>query len=54
MICVSNIVAAAATVGLMGREGNLIGKLIFPVLYYLLFAGILGLGAIYWLPSTQG
>lgn len=54
MICVSNIVAAAATVGLMGREGNLMAKLIFPVLYYLLFAGILGLGAIYWLPSTQG
>jgi lactate permease len=47
VICVSNIVAAAATVGLMGREGILIRRLLFPVLYYLLLAGILGLGAIY-------
>ncbi|MBD0268653.1 MAG: L-lactate permease [Cyanobacteria bacterium Co-bin8] len=43
VICVSNIVAAAATVGLLGREGLLIRRLMIPVLYYLGFAGLLGL-----------
>ncbi|MGG6292983.1 L-lactate permease [Leptolyngbya sp. AN02str] len=43
MVCVSNIVAAAATVGLMGREGLLIRLLLIPSLYYIGLAGILGL-----------
>ncbi|MEN9231289.1 MAG: L-lactate permease [Thermostichus sp. DG02_5_bins_236] len=43
VICVSNIVAAAATVGLLGREGLLMQRLLFPLLYYLGLAGILGL-----------
>ncbi|MBD2256078.1 L-lactate permease [Pseudanabaena sp. FACHB-2040] len=43
VICVSNIVAAAATVGLLGREGLLIRRLMIPVLYYLGFTGLLGL-----------
>jgi lactate permease len=42
MICVSNIVAAAATVGLLGREGIIIRKLLLPAGYYIGFAGILG------------
>jgi lactate permease len=42
MICVSNIVAAAATVGLLGREGIIIRKLLLPAAYYIGFAGILG------------
>jgi len=41
--CVSNIVAAAATVGLLGREGLLIRKLTPVVVYYLGLAGIIGL-----------
>ncbi|MEB3310029.1 MAG: L-lactate permease [Snowella sp.] len=43
MIAVSNIVAAVATVGLVGREGILMRKLLLPLLFYLIFAGILGL-----------
>lgn len=42
IICVSNIVSAAATVGLGGREGPLLRTLIWPTAYYLLLAGILG------------
>jgi lactate permease len=43
MICVSNIVAAEATVGLIGREGLLIRKVLWPTLYYVGLAGVLGL-----------
>ena len=43
MICVSNIVAAEATVGLIGREGVLIRQVLWPTLYYVGFAGILGI-----------
>lgn len=41
MITVHNVVAASATVGLLGREGDLIRKTIFPMVYYCLFAGAL-------------
>jgi len=43
IICVSNIVAAEATVGLTGREGLLIRKVVMPTLYYMGFAGLLGI-----------
>ncbi|RMF69783.1 MAG: L-lactate permease [Cyanobacteria bacterium J069] len=43
MICVSNIVAAAATVGLLGREGIIIRKLLLPAFYYIGLSGLLGL-----------
>ncbi|NEQ51549.1 MAG: L-lactate permease [Leptolyngbya sp. SIO3F4] len=43
IVCVSNIVAAEATVGLVGLEGVLIRKVLFPTLYYVIFAGILGM-----------
>jgi len=43
MICVHNIVAASATVGLQGREGPLIRSVAVPLIYYLVFAGLLGL-----------
>ncbi|MGP1387588.1 MAG: L-lactate permease [Thainema sp.] len=46
IICVSNIVAAEATVGLIGREGLLIRRLLLPTLYYIILAGILGLLAL--------
>ena len=47
MICVSNVVAASATVGLAGREGLLIRRVLIPLIYYLTGAGILGLLVIY-------
>jgi lactate permease len=42
MICVSNVVAAAATVGLLGREGLIIRQLLPVVVFYLALAGVLG------------
>ena len=43
MICVHNVVAASATVGLVGREGALIRRTIIPMTYYLFVTGMLGL-----------
>ncbi len=43
MICVHNVVAASATVGMSGREGALIRKTLPPTAYYLAAAGLLGL-----------
>lgn len=43
MICVVNVVAAASVVGLHGREGDIIRFTLPPMLYYCLFAGLLGL-----------
>ena len=43
MICVHNVVAASATVGLVGQEGALIRKTILPMAYYLLVAGAISL-----------
>lgn len=42
MICVHNVVAASATVGLVNREGPLIRKVLLPMTYYTLFAGGIG------------
>lgn len=42
MICVHNVVAASATVGLLGREGALIRKTLIPTVYYLVAAGVIG------------
>lgn len=47
MICVHNVVAACATVGLLGVEGLLIRKVLPPLGYYLLAAGLLGLIFVY-------
>lgn len=46
MICVHNVVAACATVGLVGVEGKLIKWALIPMTYYLIFAGILGIIAV--------
>ncbi len=43
MIAIHNVVAAAATVGLLGREGSVLRKTILPTIYYVLFTGIIGL-----------
>ncbi|MBN1912002.1 MAG: L-lactate permease [Pirellulales bacterium] len=48
MICVHNVVAASATVGLLGQEGSLIRKTLIPTAYYLLAAAVLGCAACYW------
>jgi lactate permease len=40
MLTVHNVVAAAATVGLIGREGDLMRKVAIPCLYYLTVAGL--------------
>ncbi|MHC4403837.1 MAG: L-lactate permease [Planctomycetota bacterium] len=42
MICVHNVVAASATVGMHGREGALIRKTLIPTAYYLLAAAVIG------------
>ncbi len=47
MIAIHNVVAASATVGLLGQEGATLRKTILPTLYYLFVVGTLGLVAIY-------
>ncbi len=47
MIAIHNVVAASATVGLLGREGTTLRKTILPTIYYLTMLGILGLIAVY-------
>nr|WP_299242894.1 L-lactate permease [uncultured Halomonas sp.] len=47
MIAIHNVVAASATVGLLGREGTTLRKTILPTIYYVLFTGIIGLIAFY-------
>ena len=47
MVCVANVVAASATVGLSGCEGLLIRRLLFPLTYYVLVTGLLGLIVVY-------
>jgi lactate permease len=37
------VVAASATVGLVGKEGLLIRRTMQPMTYYVVFAGLLGL-----------
>ena len=51
IICVSNVVAAESTVGLVGREGLLIRRVLLPTLYYVGFAGVLGGVAIQWMST---
>lgn len=42
MICVHNVVAASAVVGLVGKEGTVIRKTLLPFAYYSLLAGAIG------------
>ena len=42
MICVHNVVAASATVGLTDREGELIRKTLIPMAYYCIQGGLIG------------
>ena len=43
MICVHNVIAASAVVGLLGREGLLIRKTLIPMAYYLIMAALVGI-----------
>ncbi len=47
MVAIHNVVAASATVGLLGREGSILRKTIWPTLYYVLATGVIALIAIY-------
>ncbi|WP_323883376.1 L-lactate permease [Aeromonas caviae] len=47
MIAIHNVVAASATVGLLGREGATLRKTTLPTLYYLLVTGLIGLALMY-------
>lgn len=47
MIAIHNVVAASATVGLLGKEGATLRKTILPTLYYLLVVGTMGLLAVW-------
>ncbi|MCG8859821.1 L-lactate permease [Tenacibaculum finnmarkense] len=53
MIAIHNIVAASATVGLLGKEGDILRKTIIPTLYYVIFAGVIGVIMIYLLGITD-
>jgi lactate permease len=53
MIAIHNVVAASATVGLLGREGVTLRKTILPTLYYITLAGIIGLISFYILGITD-
>jgi lactate permease len=50
MICVHNVVAASAVVGLLGREGAVIRLTLIPFVYYALLPGALGY-LIVWYPE---
>ncbi|HEV8078093.1 MAG TPA: L-lactate permease [Marinobacter sp.] len=47
MVAIHNVVAASATVGLLGREGATLRRTIWPTLYYVLMTGIIALIASY-------
>jgi lactate permease len=53
-IAIHNIVAASATVGLLGREGDLIRKTVLITLYYCLAAGSIGFIFIYGIGLNLG
>jgi lactate permease len=52
MICVHNVVAASAVVGLTGKEGAVIRKTLFPFTYYALFTGAIGYSIVWY--SSKG
>jgi lactate permease len=48
MICVHNVVAASAVVGLVGKEGAVIRKTLFPFTYYALLSGGIGYSIVWY------
>jgi lactate permease len=53
MIAIYNVVAASATVGLLGQVGATLRKTVLPTMYYVLVVGLLGLIAIYLLGAAH-
>tara|TARA_R110001583_G_scaffold188860_3_gene351322 strand:+ start:6726 stop:8429 length:1704 start_codon:yes stop_codon:yes gene_type:complete len=53
MVAIHNVVAASATVGLLGREGVTLRKTIIPTLYYVIATGLIGLVLIYGYEMTD-
>lgn len=49
MIAIHNVVAASATVGLLGKEGQILRITIIPTTYYLIFSGLIVFIFIYYL-----
>ena len=47
MIAIHNVVAASATVGLLGQEGPTLRRTLLPTLYYLVVVGLMGLVAVH-------
>lgn len=47
-ICVHNVVAASAVVGLLGQEGTTIRKTLVVFFYYALFLGAIGYSIVWW------
>ncbi|TWU21104.1 L-lactate permease [Novipirellula galeiformis] len=47
-ICVHNVVAASAVVGLVGKEGTIIRKTLLVFTYYALLLGVIGYAIVYW------
>jgi lactate permease len=47
MIAIHNVVAASATVGMLGREGITLRRTVLPTIYYVVLAGILTMVAMY-------
>ncbi len=47
MFCIHNVVAASATVGLLGQEGITLRRTVIPTVYYCALAGLIGLIVIY-------
>ena len=53
MIAIHNVVAASATVGLLGQEGRTLRRTLLPTIYYLTIVGAMGLIAIHILGVTD-
>ena len=48
MICVHNVVAASAVVGLLGKEGLVIRRTLLPFVYYSLLVGAVGYSIVWY------
>jgi lactate permease len=48
MICVHNVVAASAVVGLLGKEGLVIRRTLLPFVYYALLVGAVGYSIVWY------
>lgn len=53
MIAIHNVVAASATVGLLGQEGATLRKTVLPTIYYLVMTGLIGVAVIYGIGITD-